>query len=114
MVDFYIMKNNICSSGMRLKGAWWLRDMAHETEVVCLVLVCLVLGIFWFFLWAISSIVAIPTGVSLTTLLNFKVSINDGIGEQVQTDNSRDKHLSTSGIWPFIEYIQYRKLVCFK
>lgn len=42
--------------------------------------------------------VAIPTVASLTTLLNFKVNISDGIGEEAQTDNSRDKYLSTSGI----------------
>lgn len=50
----------------------------------------------------------------LSLLLNFKVNISDRIGEQVQTDNSRDKELSTSGIWPFIEYTQYKKMFASK
>lgn len=50
----------------------------------------------------------------LSLLLNFQVNISDEVGEQVQTDNSRGKHLSTSGIWPFIEYTQYKKLFALK
>lgn len=48
---------------------------------------------------------------SLTTLLNFNINISDRIGEQEQADNSRGKHLSTSGVWPVTVYIQYKKLL---
>lgn len=92
---------------MRLKGAWGLCGIFHGQRSLFGAGVAGFLARAGSFFWACFFIVAIPVA-------KFKVNISDGIGEQVQSDSNRDKQLSTSGIWPFIEYTQYKKLLASK
>lgn len=50
----------------------------------------------------------------LSLLLNFKVNISDGMGNRYGVTTTGISSWRTSGIWPFIEYKQYKKLLASK